>query len=173
MPEHTAHASIPMIRVKDFAKCEPSQSTDNNHQRHASNDTKIDPDPSVLPVDIEIISLSSNEDIPPVARPPPPPSSSSSSKQPVQKTPAKRKPKRLKSEATTPSKRTPKPPSTYKFHKINEYFSAPKKIECKLPNCIVKNPISSSNFLNLFRNRYAVDQWKCGQIAHKSTTVEQ
>lgn len=120
-----------MIRVKDFAKCEPSQLNENN-ERHGINDNnKNVPNPNILPVDIEIISLSSDDDIPP-ARPP-----ASSSKQSGQQTPVKRKTKRLNNDATTPSKRTPKPPSTYKFHKISEYFPSSKKTECK-SNCVVK-----------------------------------
>lgn len=123
------YIEIPMIRVKDFAKFEPSQPNDNN-ERHGTNENENENDHcSKLPVDIEIISLSSNEDVPvpasSVAAP------SSSTKQSVQRTPVKRKTKRLNSGVTTPSKRTPMPPSTYKFHKISEYFSASKKTECK------------------------------------------
>lgn len=104
-----------MIRVKDFAKVEQSQLQDNTDR--ATDDHERFPKP---PIDIEVISLSSNEDIPPVAV-----------KKSAPRT-TKRKTKRLIKGVPTPLARTPKLPSTYKCHKISEYFPATKKIDCKL-----------------------------------------
>lgn len=112
-----------MIRVKDFAKFEQSQPNDTNERQIKNENDHC----SELPIDIEIISLSSNDDVPPPASS----VAATPSKQSVQKTPAKRRTKRLNGGVSTPSTRTPKPPSTYKYHKIDEYFSASKKTECK------------------------------------------
>lgn len=106
-----------MIRVKEFAKLQKSESQDDNDGRPETNEN--DNKNCVKPtIDIEVISLSSNDDVP-VQRAP--------SKQSKPRTPAKQKPKRLNNGATTPSKRAPKLPSAYNYRKISEYFAAAKK----------------------------------------------
>lgn len=91
-----------MIRVKDFAKVESSQLKDEPTKAQCS-------DSMLVPVDIEIVSLSSTEEI---------------------KTPVRKKTEKQTLNKKPIRNRTPKPPLKYKYHKISEYFHATKK-ECK------------------------------------------
>lgn len=110
---------VPVIRVKEFAKIEflPSKNENNN-----SNGNKVASLP--LSIDIETISLSSEEEIS---------SNRNKTTKYIAKTPKtpKTRGKRLPRVVSSVSKgRTPKLPSKYKFHKIDEYFQATKK-DCK------------------------------------------
>lgn len=102
----------PAIRVKEFAKVEFIPS---NHGG------KVNLNGSTTLPDIETISLSSEEEI------------RTSTIQPTKYNAKTTKPRetRLPRLSSTISKsRTPKPPSKYKYHKIDEYFHATKK-DCK------------------------------------------
>lgn len=104
------NSGIPMIRVKEFARCENPQAE--------QNETLVESKSIVKKCmnEIETISLSSEEDV----------------KLAVQK--PKSKPKygerKLTQNSITIRNRTPKPPLQYKYHKISEYFQTTKK-DCK------------------------------------------
>lgn len=104
---------IPMIRVKDFAKFDPTNLKDETTKNHNS-DSMI-----VVPVDIETVSLSSTEEI------------KTPVKTKTEKQTLKTRKKRSALQSSTIIRnRTPKPPLKFKYHKIPEYFHATKK-ECK------------------------------------------
>lgn len=108
---------VPVIRVKEFAKVKflPAQQNEMNGSKEDKTGN------SILPINIETISLSSEDEIIAVANKP---------TKFTAKTP-KPKEKSLPRVSSAISKnRTPRLPSQYKFHKIDEYFNATKK-DCK------------------------------------------
>lgn len=72
-----------------------------------------------MPIDIETISLSSNEDIKPLP------------KTPVKATPKPRQKRQPRSTTAFTPSRSAKKPLNFKNHKISEYFSSAKKSDCK------------------------------------------
>lgn len=108
---------VPVIRVKEFAKVEylPAQENETNGNKENGTGNLI------LPINIETISLSSEDEVVSVA---------TKGTKSIAKTPKPRE-KRLPRVSSAISKnRTPRLPSQYKFHKIDEYFNATKK-DCK------------------------------------------
>ncbi|XP_055311764.1 uncharacterized protein LOC129574191 isoform X2 [Sitodiplosis mosellana] len=114
---------VPVIRVKEFAKVEFLPSEQNGNKGIEENGTEN----SILPINIETISLSSEDEIRTVPNKP---------TKSIAQTPKPRE-KRLPRVSSAISKnRTPRLPSKYKYHKIDEYFSATKKdskIGCATP----------------------------------------
>lgn len=112
---------VPVIRVREFAKVEflPAQQNEINGSKDNGTGN------SILPINIETISLSSEDEI--IANKP---------TKSTAKTPKPRE-KRLPRVSSAISKnRTPRLPSQYKFHKIDEYFNATKK-DCKFINFVI------------------------------------
>lgn len=115
------------IRVKDFAKVELFHNTNNNVDTKSTTKRESQDE---LPINIETISLSSNDDFEPikskvVKRTPKP--------KLTRQTPSKRPlttPNRSSKKTATPS-RSLKTPLNFKNHKISEYFGSAKKVDGK------------------------------------------
>lgn len=125
----TIFAGISTIRVKDFAKVELFQSKIKDDDTEPTTNGNSD---QQLPINIETISLSSNDDFEPtpkkiIKRTPKPklkrPTPSRSTR-PITT------PGRSTRPATTPN-RSAKTPLNFKNHKISEYFASAKKTDGK------------------------------------------
>lgn len=114
----------PMIRVKEFAKVEFLPAQENEVNGSKANEAEN----SILPMNIETISLSSEDEIISGANKP----TKSTTKTP------KTREKRLLRVSSAIKNRTPRLPSQYKFHKIDEYFNATKK-DCKFITFYITN----------------------------------
>lgn len=119
----------PAIWVKDFAK-DPSIGSSNSGKIDIEDEKiKEKTEHTIeLPADIETISLSSDDNVKPVIR------KTRSKQTPKRATRARvaRTPKPKENQPSTilssaKKGRTPKLPSQYRFHKIDEYFQATKR----------------------------------------------
>lgn len=104
---------VPVIRVKEFAKVEflPAENSIKENVNESSR----------LPIDIETISLSSEEEVR---------THKNKLTKCIAKTPKPRGKRLPRFPSTISKSRTPKQTPKYKYHKIDEYFHATKK-ECK------------------------------------------
>lgn len=106
---------IPVIRVKEFAKVKFLPAENSNNIKEYVNES------SRLPIDIETISLSSEEEVR---------TNKNKKTKCIAQTPKPRGKRLSRFPSTISKSRTPKQTPKYKYHKIDEYFHATKK-ECK------------------------------------------